>query len=275
MTIQFFPVERSLLILGIAAGIGGLFAARSYLEHAERAAAARYAEKFTPRKVLVAASPLQPGDALAESKLAVRNMPQRFLPSSAVPAEDLDRVLNATVLAALQPGDPVETNLLRSAPPSMALRLPAGYRGLALSADSLGPIGAILKAGDHIDLWIETADIGPNATQSNRVVPDVTVLAVDYGIDSLAVPGGDRVERSISLLVAPSDAATIVEALRNGGVAAALRSSVEPPQANSSIAELRASRTRHSRPHVLDVLELFVADGQSVSRHVLAVGAAP
>lgn len=275
MTIRFFSVERSLLILGIAAGIGGLVAARSYLEHAERAAAAHYAERFTPRRVLVAAAQLQAGDALAESKLAVRNMPQRFLPSTAVPAEDVGRVLNATLLATLQPGDLVETNLLRSAPPSMALRLPAGYRGLSLSADSLGTIGDILKAGDRIDLWVDAGDVGSNATQSHRVVPDVQVLAVDYGIDSLATPGSPRGERSISLLVSPDDAATIVEALRSGGVAAVLRSSAEPPVAKSTVPESHHIRTAHLRHQVQDVMELFVADGQSVSRHLLIAGAAP
>lgn len=273
MKVPHLTPEHGLLLLGILAGVGGFVAARGYLVSAQQSTARDYAQRYAPRKVLVAATALQAGDTLSASHVALRDMPQHFLPSSAVAAGDTDGVLDATLVAALMPGDPVQRNLLRRSPPSMASRLPTGYRAMTLAAAALGPIGDVLKSGDHIDLWIETTDPGGSQLSVVQPMPDITVFAVAEGPDDPQSMAGGRGEPSVTLLVSPSEAARIVNGLRGGGLAATLRASLEPPATKLPVVAPLRGRGAAARLKPSDTLELFAADGQSITRHLLSAGA--
>jgi len=104
---------RGLTVLGLIAGVAGFAFARHYLATADRSIAARYANSYAPRRVLVASSELPAGATLSADRLAVRSMPQRFLPSGALPEEALDSVIAATLRAPMKPGDPLQSGLLR------------------------------------------------------------------------------------------------------------------------------------------------------------------
>ena len=115
---------RGVALLGIVAGVAGFMLARQYLVNADRSIATKYAQAYAPRRVIVAAGPLDAGVSLSMAQLAVRSMPQRFLPSGAVSAEAVGSVLDAKLRVAMKPGDPLERSMLHVAPPSLATRLP-------------------------------------------------------------------------------------------------------------------------------------------------------
>jgi pilus assembly protein CpaB len=268
--------EKGLTVLGIVAGAAGFLLARQYLATADRNLAAKYAQDYAPRRVLVAAASLSAGETLTAAQLAVRNMPQRFLPSGTVPADALDTVLDARLRVPMRAGDPLERGLLRAASPSLATRLPVGTRGLTLGCDALGPLGGMLHPGDRLDVWL--ADEGVGSLQADRANSVADVLVVATSEDSTALDERDAAAGpcSLTLRVAPSQAVRLLAAASSGGIAAVLRSSQEPapifvPPPEPG-AEVRSIRVGHDNG---GALELLSADGQTLSRQWLAATVLP
>lgn len=272
MTVPVLPMtERVLLILALAVGIAGFVLARQYLARADNALAARYAQRYTPARVLVAAQDLHPGVRLEEPQLAVRAMPRRFLPSASVPAEDLGSVIRATLRVPLKAGDPIERSALISGASSLATRLPKGWRGLSLTALSLGPVGSELRTGDRIDLWLGGDSQGGTPNERARLLENIAVITT--GDDIVAQPGSDipNDDGSVTLQVTPPQALQILEGLRSGGIAAMLRAPDEPAPPALAPLSAHVGVTRRFGTRARNAVELLAADGQTLVRRWLLV----
>lgn len=276
--LRSFLQARGLVLLAVVAGVAGFMLARQYLQAADRGIAAKYAQAYEPRRVLVAAVPLAAGQTLASGQLAARNMPQRFLPSGAVAAESLDTILNAKLRVDLQPGDPLERGMLRSEAEPLAARLPTGTRGLTLGCDALGPLGTMLRAGDRLDLWLESELTEATRLAAPQVVSDIEVVASSIDAASQEDVESSASPCSLTLRVTPGEAGRLLAAAGNGAIAAVLRPRHEPapdltpsglPQASRPPRRYVAGRA------ALSMLELLSADGQSLSRQWLAAAVSP
>ncbi len=265
--------DRLLAMLAVVAGVAGFWLARQYLSSADQALAQRYASRYESSPVLVAAQNLNAGESLVRERLAARAMPQRFLPSTSVAAAAVDDVLNSRLRAPVKAGDPIERNLLLSPQSSIAQQLKPGWRALALLTESLGPVGALLHAGDHIDLWLGGTETGNDVTHANRLMPDIEVIANAQLSEGPAAADGLTAEHSVTLRVTAAQALRILEALRVGAVAALLRSNSEQPFTADDGA-MSARRSYRRRLAGLDEAVLFASDGQNLQRRLLRVSGA-
>ena len=162
-----------------------------------RSLAARYGPL---RAVVVAARAVEPGVELAAADLAVRQVPDGFVPPGAAAA--VDAVAGRTTVVRLLEGVPVlPGHLAPGGLSGVAALLPAGTRAVTVPAgESTSPR---LSRGDVVDV-LATLD-------------DQPVLAV-----AIEAPVVDVGQESVTVAVRPEEARSVAFAVANGTVTVAL-----------------------------------------------------
>jgi pilus assembly protein CpaB len=218
------------LICGTLAYFGATRLLNAEIQRTEQ----RYAQRYAPREVLVAAQDLPAGSILDASMLARRTVPSRFAPRSALGPDGLARAAGARLAQSLEAGDPIRPSMFASATPgTLADRLPKGHRALTIQVDDTRSQSGLIVPGDHIDLLqaVEILRNGERAVVVRTLLESVPVLATGRRADAVNVaanaessalaapPGYD----TLTLRVTPQDARRISIAEREGELLVTLR----------------------------------------------------
>lgn len=170
--------------------------------------------------VLVSAQALPVGHVLRETDLLVKRVPKKFLPIGAVRRSDQKSVVGKPITRTMAGGEmflwpSIDTGL---GPAGPARRIADGYRGIALTADSVSSVAHAIRAKDHVDIIVTGTFPGNDHPTTLTLLQNVAVLRV----------GEEGQEREgeygvISLMVLPKEVPIIAHAAQHGRILLVLR----------------------------------------------------
>jgi pilus assembly protein CpaB len=221
-----------LLLAALCCGAVAVQAGRSWLERQLEAERARLAP--VPPKtvaVVVARQDLAKGDPIDARTMAIREIPQEFVSSSAVRPERFDAVNGLRLAAALRSGEQLlATAIVGGDQASFSQRVKPGIRALTIAVDEINSISGMLQPGDRIDLLFSARPPGRDGARGHdgeATVPlfqGLLVLAtgrqVRAGVDER---GAQRSFSTVTVEVEPEQAQRLVVAQRTGKLTAVLR----------------------------------------------------
>jgi pilus assembly protein CpaB len=263
----------SLLFGGaIVLGIGFFFGAQHYLRTYLAAAEDKLAGQYAPKRIVVAATDIQAGDAVSSNNVAAREVPSRFVSSNALSPEDFDSIDGQKIVVALRAGDPIERGQLeRPDRPAFSATLASGERAITFAVDEISSISGMLVPGDSIDLLYT----GPGITQNSfggkdggvsgpkelmhvrPILQAVPVLATGKTTQKRVVPTDDGGSKevnmdftTVTLQVLPSQAEEILMAQKLGVLTAVLRNPTDAKTASLDPLDETAFKRVAAAPHV-------------------------
>jgi len=144
--------------------------------------------------VLVAVGPLEAGDPIYPSDVAVRARPVATLPASALRHLPTDAVAGAPVVE----GEVLVAERLAGAGRSpAAVRLPPGTRAVAIPAEA--GLTPPLAVGDLVDVLVALAGDEAERPPGFTLVDGAAVVAVDDDAVTVAVPRADAPRVAVAL----------------------------------------------------------------------------
>jgi len=234
-------------LIAIVAGCGAAVLAGHHVNARIASAEAGLAQRHAERPVIVAAAGLPAGHLLRHEDLAIRQMPARFVPSSARGPQAAGEFVGRVTLHALAPGDAVVPAALQpDAWPRLASLVGVNRRAITLAVDEINGFSGMLAPGNVIDL-VYTPDEGGAAARGALVRPlleGVTVIATGRSTreaaagDGAGDAGGDYA--TVTLDLTPFDAQRLVLAQRTGEVTVLLRGVVPEPGAALRVVDISA-----------------------------------
>lgn len=222
------PRMLILAVAAIAAGAAALLA-RSLLGGGTPAAVARPAPMIATSDVLVAASPIQPGQKLNPMLVRWQRWPTSNIDSSFIthrqqPSIEL-AVNNTVARAPIMAGEPLSGSKIvhTDAAGFMAATLGEGMRAVSIPITTESGAGGFILPNDRVDLLmsVQVSD-NPKRYNAQVVLANVRVLAVDQTIKQ------DRDQKVVlaktaTLELTPAQARAVVRAQSTGMLSLALR----------------------------------------------------
>ncbi len=231
-------------IAAIGSATLAVYAGQRYLgarEHELREAAHA---GLAGRSVIVAAHDLQSGTVIASTDLALREVPERYLPSGSVTAEGAGGLLGRRVRVPRRGGEVLQQADVDSVSDrALSTRVAAGQRAVTLAVDELGALSGLLRPGDDVDLYYM-----PNGSETEaRIgllmsrVPVLATGARSTGPSGTSASAAEATGFSaITVQVSPDDAERLSLAQRSGQVFPVLRRPGDEP---TSAAGIRSARS--------------------------------
>jgi len=273
-------VSPTTLLFGgaIVLGIGFFFGAQHYLRAYLSAAEDKLAGQYAPKRIVVAATDIQAGDAVSASNVAARNVPSQFVSSNAVSPDDFDSIDGQKIVVALRAGDPIERGQLeRPDRPAFSATLVSGERAITFAVDEISSISGMLVPGDSIDLLYTGPGITQNSFRGKDGVPGpkellhvrpilqaVPVLATGKTTQKRVVPTDDGGSKevnmdftTVTLQVLPSQAEEILMAQKLGVLTAVLRNPSDAKTASLDPLDETAFKRVAAAPHVSSGVRLM------------------
>lgn len=219
----------SLLVLALTLGVLAAFGARGYITGQLAIERERLAPSQRMASLVVAKRDLARGETVGPETMAVREMPEAYLPAGTVAPERFEAVAGGTILQPMRAGEPLLAAAV--APPDAAgfsARVRTGIRAMTISVDEVNAISGMLQPGDRVDLILSARLPATGATPlapevARPLMQDLKVLAT--GRQSR--PGADdrqpRTYTTITIEVSPEQAQRLVVAQRVGKLTALLR----------------------------------------------------
>lgn len=253
------------LVLGTLCFVGANYYMRSYLTNAET----RLAGSYKARKVMVAKVEVPAGGVLSEANLAVRSIPERYLPSTSLPPDELDSVRGQKTVVALKPGDPIERGALERADhAALSTTLAVGQRAITFPVDEISSINGMLVPGDIIDLVFTGAGTTANSYRQPRthegtpkelmhvrpILQAVPVLATGKTTQKRVVQtqAGERevdmAFNTVTLTVTPAQAEQVLLAQKLGSLTAVLRNPDDKQVLGKSVLDEASFKQVADRP---------------------------
>jgi pilus assembly protein CpaB len=237
-----------LLFAALACGAVAVQAGRSWLSQQLEAERARLAPR-QPRTVavVVARQDLDKGDVVDGRTMAVREIPEDFVSSSAVRPDRFETVSGMRLAAPLRSGEQlVASAIVGGDHMAFSHRVKPGIRAITIAVDEINSISGMLQPGDRIDLLFsarppETAGArGQVAEATLPLFQGLLVLAtgrqVRAGVDER---GAQRSFSTVTVEVAPEQAQRLVVAQRTGKLTAVLRNPDDPARMARKAMDLR------------------------------------
>lgn len=235
-------------IAAIGSAALAVYAGQRYLgarEHELREAARA---GLAGRSVIVAAHDLQSGTVIGATDLALREVPERYLPSGSVASEAAGSLVGRRVRVPRRGGEVLQLADIESASDrALSMRVAAGQRAVTLAVDELGALSGLLRPGDDVDLYYM-----PNGSETEAriglLLSRVPVLAT--GARSTGPTGSAATSleagsfSAITVQVSPEDAERLSLAQRSGQVLPVLR---RPGDETTPTAGIRSARSLLAR----------------------------
>ena len=135
--------------------------------------------------------------------------------------ENMDLIAGRQVIHPLPANDPILWTDFPEGPrvryPSE--KIPPGYRVIALPADELHTLSHFIKPGDKVDIVSITYEDSKNSIESRSIGQNIEILAVGNPLgEGAGVSALEEFPSSVSLLVLPEMALTILKAVQTGEV---------------------------------------------------------
>jgi pilus assembly protein CpaB len=235
-----FPPLLGLLLAGAA-----LIAASRRIAGMEK----EIRDRSNPVEVVVAGSPIAPGETFHEGNLARKGIPASGTGRRNVPAAEFALLLGARARNPVDPGEPVlwtDVEEPYEAEP-FSRGISPGLRALTMGVDASSSFAGLLHPGDRVDLLCEPDGKG---SAGARWVRDLTVAAVDRHHGRIGKPADAQDIATITLLVTPQEGARIAASAGAGRVHWFLRN----PDDNAAV-----PHPYGSRPGRFAVVEIWKA----------------
>lgn len=226
------------LTVAIAAGVAAAIFAQ---HHLQRVAQQLEADARLPmRPVIVAAENLTAGTRLTLDHVAVRQMPEAWLPADVLAPEDQDLVAHAVLQHDLRRGDPVPWAYLVPPPERFSSRLDAGRRAVTIPVDDMNSLAGMLQPDDRIDLFVSFVHQGERVTAP--LLQNLRVLATGRQHDAEAEWDAAGRFATVTLDASPDEAVKLIAARQQGTISAMLRHGRDavaaPSELRGNLAEL-------------------------------------
>jgi pilus assembly protein CpaB len=214
-----------LLPLGaIVAGVAAAASASHYLRDQAQISDRAMRQRYVTRNVVVASRDLSKGQVLDSTVLAIRPMPQAFVPADAMSPAQASELIGGRAAIDIRRGTPVVPAVLATGQAVLHLSevLATGQRALTIQVDQINAVGGHLSAGDTVDLYYSQRE--PAATVLVPLLESVHVLAT--GTATEQPQDRDAAEdgfSTITLRLTAEQAARVVLAEQTGRVTVLLR----------------------------------------------------
>lgn len=214
----------SILLLGaIASGGGAAYFTDDYIKGAISSEKERINSQYKPVKVIVATRDLRPGDVMGMENLAVREVPNGFVHSSAYKEDGADLLLGKKLIQSVGAGEAILSSFVASRKGGGFSHLVEdGKRALTFPVDIVSSMSGLLRPGDHIDLLFTVQK--DNNSVTVPLMKDINILATGDVIDDDGMLNEMGSYQTITLSVSPLDAAKITHAKEAGSLTVVLRS---------------------------------------------------
>jgi pilus assembly protein CpaB len=228
-------MERRAWIVSVVAALVGAGLLRLYVHRLEQEVAGGPSVR-----ALVLTRDVTSGTALTRDMLGIRDLPQAYLESRHVRAQDLDQVLGVALATAARASETLLWTDLASvrdpARPVSSL-VPEGMRAVSVTRAASG-MDELLAPGDRVDVLLvaERAGVAPGSGAS-RVAENLLVLAVggDPGTPAgRRARGGSRRRGLVTLSVTPEQSLQLAAAERAGSLRLVLRNPRDIASATAS-----------------------------------------
>lgn len=219
----------ALLVLALTLGVLAAFGARGYITGQLAIERERLAPSQRMASLVVAKRDLARGETVGPDTMAVREMPEAYLPAGTVAPERFESVAGGTILQPMRAGEPLlAAAVARPDAAGFSARVRTGIRAMTIAVDEVNAISGMLQPGDRVDLILSARLPATGATPlapevARPLMQDLKVLAT--GRQSR--PGADdrqpRTYTTITIEVSPEQAQRLVVAQRVGKLTALLR----------------------------------------------------
>lgn len=251
------------ILLALVLGVATFFVGRRVLDSRDAAPA-----PVKGTMVLAAARPLPAGHRLTAQDLEPAETPvQNITATMFRDGKDVeDRVLAAPV----EEGQILRQSLLAPEGTASALqaRVPAGMRAVTVGVNEFSGLAGLITPGVRVDLIATLVDTVTNETFARTIVENVLVSAIGQNMDAGKnedLPNGARSQKTVTLLVTPTQAEAIDLAFTKSRPRLVLRSGGDDApveEAGVTLAELagRTSRNRlaeEAQEKTNDVMEML------------------
>lgn len=238
------PVSGSkLVVIAVACGMLAAAAGWLYLKNKED----QYRQAFKPVveskvAIVVPRSDMGKAEVMTKDKVAVLEVPTKFVPSNAVFAQDWKKLDGRMVTVPLQKGKPITWSSVEgSAVSRFSENVELGKRAKTVKISKINSFDGLLRPGDHVDLLgnFSASDIGlqkkPNYADGviMSVLENVVLLAAgredangrkyEAFYDQNSADGFNMNFSTITLMLTPQQVARVELAEKSGELVAVLR----------------------------------------------------
>ncbi len=238
--------KKPVIVASLSALAAALFAS-GYLSQRE----AKLMKISEPVVVVAAASDIAAGESLGEGRLALAEIPRRFVEPGAIAS--MDEAGGRIAVVPIRAGSQITKSVARLPADGFGLAgiIPSGRRAFSVSLPAYSAASALIAPNDSVDV-LATFDLGNEASirrTTLQIVSGAQVLAVNRrmagspeltgeertktGIFSSAMPARRGSEDlAVTLSVTPAEAQSLAFAQESAALAIALRPTGEEEDAN-------------------------------------------
>lgn len=172
--------------------------------------------RSNPVEVVVASTPIAPGETFSEGNLARKSIPASGAGARNVPAGEFGLLLGGRSRNPVEPGEPVLWTDVEEPYDTKPFSrgIAPGRRAMTLGVDAASSFAGMLHPGDRVDLLCESD--GNGARGAPQWVRDISVAAVDRNHDRLGKPSDSAEAATVTLLVTPSEGVRIAASAGSG-----------------------------------------------------------
>lgn len=213
--------------------------------------------RTNPVDVVVAASPIAPGDAFGEGNLARKSIPASGVGQRNVPAAEFGLLLGGRARNPVESGEPVLWTDVEEPYDTEPFSggITPGHRALTVGVDASSSFAGLLHPGDRVDLLCESD--GKRNESVSRWVRNIPVAAVDRHHNRSGKPSDSPDIATVTLLVTPAEGARIASSSRSGRVHWFLRN----PADNAAVPA--PSNNRSTVPRAVEVWKAGLREAAS------------
>lgn len=212
---------RAIVPLVIGLGIG-LIAIKLVVDVVQRAQGSAGKSDTVP--VIVAKSEIPVGSEITETMIKVAETPKSLVPAQHF--ESVEKLVGRVNRFSILPGVVVQPMMLspEGTASGLSVKIPEGFRAVAVKVDEFSSVGGFLKPGSHVDVIavMTVKKNGRTDTITKIILQNIEVAAVGQQLDQ-NTEGTNSLTRSVTLLVRPREASQLHLAATKGNIRLAMR----------------------------------------------------
>ena len=215
------------IAIAILLGLVAVFLVRGYVTN-PKSGPANVAGSLAYAPVVVAAKPIDRGEALAAAGLKVVNFPAASVPPGAFHsvAEIANSPEARLALRSIEINEPILSSRISGpgAKPNLSAELTPGMRAVSLRSNDVSGVGGFVLPGDRVDIFLTRtiqAAAGGSTTVTQALAQNVRVLGVDQTSNEDAAK--PQVAKAVTVEVSPDQAQAILLGDSVGAISMSLR----------------------------------------------------
>ncbi|MDZ7787373.1 MAG: Flp pilus assembly protein CpaB [Halofilum sp. (in: g-proteobacteria)] len=214
-----------LLVLALLVGGVAAYFTNQYIEQRKQAFRAEIRSEYELVPVVVPGRDLAAGERLVKREMLVREIPKKFVTSTAILPREFDQYGGKTVRVPVARGTPLVSSFVgdpgSSAIGSFSRSVPEEMRALTVAVSGTSAIAGLLVPGDRVDMLIQTR--GPEGSVLLPLIGNVEILATGSQAAVTRDQRANNQYRSVTVKVTPKQARQITEGQQLGNLVVTLR----------------------------------------------------